>query len=308
MTDRPRILVTVCTYRRNDGLADMLDGTAVAADKVKERAAVGVVVVDDNPDRDAEAVARQYNNRFELGVTYRHSGQRNISTARNLGLETAASAADWVAMTDDDCVPVPEWLSAHLDCIEATGALASTGPLKAVAPDGTPSWVTEQPFLLLGQFNYEAREPLDIAATNNSLLSAEWLRQNRDVRFSDALGRVGGEDMVFFRTAHRAGLEIRYEPEASVVELQPPARVTYRYLLRRAFWLGNSEAVTNLCTADASRLRLLLRAGNRVRRSLARSLVGLVRQGRPELRYTVAASLGGFGMALGAIGIRVEHR
>lgn len=305
---RPKVLVTVCTYRRNDGLREVLEGLQVAADKVRERAAVGVVVVDDNPDRLAEPVAAANDDHFELGVRYCHSGKGNISVARNLGLEIAAAAADWVAMTDDDCVPVPEWLVAHLDCVTETGATASTGPLVAIAPAATPSWVTDQPFLLLGQFDYSWRERLDLAATNNSFVAASWLRDHPEVRFSDDLGKVGGEDMVFYRTAHRHGLDIRYAPDAAVHETQPADRLTYRYLLRRAFWLGNSEAVTNLVTKDAGRGRLLLRAGNRVRKTVQRSAIGAFRDGRPQLRYTLAASLGGVGMALGALGIRVEHR
>jgi succinoglycan biosynthesis protein ExoM len=307
-TPLPRIVVAVCTYRRNDGLAALLGALATAAEKVTDRAAVGVVVVDDNPDGAAAAVADAYDDAFALGVRYEHSGKRNISVARNLGLETAAAVADWVGLTDDDCIPVPEWFEAHLDNLAATGTTASTGPLVPTVPEGTPRWVTDQPFLQLGQFDFSEHQRLDIAATNNSLVSAAWLRDHPATRFSDELGRVGGEDMVFFRRAHRAGLEISYALGARVYEPQPPARLTFGYQLRRAYWLGNSEAVTNLTTRDVTRGRLLLRAGNRVRRTMQRCVVGLVTRGKPELRYTLAASLGGVGMALGAVGVRVEHR
>ena len=67
-------------------------------------------------------MVERYDGRFELGVEYRLSGRQNISLARNLAIETASGMADWVAMTDDDCEPVPEWLEALFETERQTGA------------------------------------------------------------------------------------------------------------------------------------------------------------------------------------------
>ena len=108
--DRTTIAVYVATYRRNEPLATLLESILVAADAVADLAAVGMIVVDDNPDG-AKAVVDRFEGRFELGIHYRHVGLGNISIVRNIGLDAGIELAEWVAMTDDDCVVSPQWLA-----------------------------------------------------------------------------------------------------------------------------------------------------------------------------------------------------
>ncbi len=126
---RDSVAVAVCTYNRHEPLRALLEAVAVNADRLGARAAVGVVVVDDSQDANARPVAEAFQGRFELGLEYRHSGRQNISLARNLALETALPLAQWTAMTDDDCLPVPGWLERLLAMQRATGADAVIGPM-----------------------------------------------------------------------------------------------------------------------------------------------------------------------------------
>ena len=118
---RPTIAVAVCTYNRNEALTTLLEALITCASHLGERGAVGVVVVDDSADAKARRVVEQFEGRFELGIVYRISGRQNISLARNLAIEAAGELADWTAMTDDDCEPVPEWLVALLETQRTTG-------------------------------------------------------------------------------------------------------------------------------------------------------------------------------------------
>ena len=86
---RTTVALYVCTHKRNDELRRLLTSVRAAAERATDRAALGVVIVDDNPDGRAKAVADEYTGAFELGVHYRHSGKQNISVARNMGLATA---------------------------------------------------------------------------------------------------------------------------------------------------------------------------------------------------------------------------
>jgi succinoglycan biosynthesis protein ExoM len=305
--ERTRVAVAICTYRRNEPLRHLLETLVGVAEKVRPRAAVGIVICDDNPDQRARSVADDFADRFELGVGYVTSGLQNISLARNAAVEAAIELGDWVAMTDDDCEPVPEWLDSYLDVLEATGSDAATGRMILQTPAGSPSWLTDEPFLTVGMLDHPDGARIDRAGTNNSIVSASWLREHPDIRFSERLGRIGGEDMVFYRTAEKAGLHIRFSTAASVLGIEPADRCTLAYRLRSALWHGNTEGVTNLEAGDASRGRLLLRAGRR----LARALVRPVRRGaggrRPQLRYCLAAMLEAIGLAASAVGLRIDH-
>lgn len=304
---RTSVAVAICTYRRNEPLRHLLETLVGVAEEVRDRAAVGVVICDDNPDQRARPVAEDFTDRFELGVGYVTSGKQNISLARNAAVEAALERADWVAMTDDDCEPVPGWLAIYLDLLDATGADAATGQMVLRAPDGSPSWLTDEPFLMDGMLEYPDGARIDRAGTNNSIISSKWLLDRPEIRFSERLGVIGGEDMVFYRTAVKAGLHVRFSADASVHGNEPADRCTLSYRLRSALWLGNTEGVTNLEAGDATRGRLLLRAGRRLARALVRP-VGLVARGRrPQLRYGAASVLEALGLGASAVGIRIDH-
>src|SRR3954462_12841075 len=100
---RPTIAVAICTYNRNEELVVLLNALLASSAHLNNRAAVGVVVIDDSAAGNARNVVERFQDRFELGIKYYISGRQNISIARNLAINTASEMADWIAMTDDDC-------------------------------------------------------------------------------------------------------------------------------------------------------------------------------------------------------------
>jgi succinoglycan biosynthesis protein ExoM len=311
MTESVSVAVYVCTYQRNDALRTMLDALVIAAEHAADRptvaASVGVVVVDDNPDGRARAVVDDYEGRFPLGIHYRHSGKQNISIARNLGLEAAAELADWVAMTDDDCAPSPEWISAYVDVQRRSRVDALTGPLVLRFPDGSPKWLTDEPFSLGEDVVHDDGRVMEVAQTHNSRISAEWVKLHPEIRFEPSLGRLGGEDMVFYRRNVAAGMRIGYARDAVVHELVGPERANLRYQLRQQYWLGNSEYVTNTESGDASRARMTLRGARRLATALGPPITRLARREPPQWRWTLGVVLRSVGTLAGAVGVRVDH-
>ena len=99
---------------------------------------------------------------------------------------------------------------------------------------------------------------MNIAATNNSIIRAEFVRDHPHIRFDPELGRLGGEDMVFYRTAFKAGLRIRFARSAGVWGNEPPHRATFKHQVRYRFWLGNTEFVTNYRFGETSRSEVIL--------------------------------------------------
>ena len=303
------IAVYVCTHRRNGPLRRTLESLELAAKAVQPEVEIAVVVVDDNPDGRARAVVDGFPASFLRGLHYRHCGAQNISEARNTGLAAAMELADWVAMTDDDEVVSEGWFAAMVDVQHRTGADAVTGPVYLRYGPGSPSWLTDQPF---GPFFEAAPQPdgapVEVCSTGNSMLRSSFLRDHPEIRFRPDLGLVGGEDMVFYRAATSAGLDARYATDAVCWAEEPPERSTYRHVVRTAYWLGNTEYLTNAESGTSSRPRLALRGVRRI----AGGLIGPVQRRRrgdsAQLRYAGAVAARGAGILVGVFGVKVAHR
>lgn len=301
------VAACVCTYRRNEPLRRLLTRLAEMAAASADRFQLGLVVVDDNPGGTAEAVVHEFEGRFPLGVHYRTAGHQNISMGRNIALATGGSFADVIVMTDDDCLPDPGWIDALLTTRAATSADAVSGPMLVSLPPGAPAWLTKQ-----GVFDDEQEQHRDgavigLGQTNNCLLSSAWLAAHPDHRFDPEFGRIGGEDMVFFRGAVRLGLRSVHSAAAIVRADEPLDEVTVRGLVTSRFWWGNSEAITNLQLGDATRARLAARGTRRVGRAMLRPPANLLRLRPPHLRAAIIAASRGGGMVVGALGKRVNH-
>ena len=305
--ERTSIALYVCTHQRNDELRRLLTSVKRAAAEATDRAALGVVIVDDNPDGRAKQVATEFESAFELGLTYCHSGRQNISIARNMGLETAHPLGDWGAMLDDDVVVGADWMIEHLELQERTGADATTGPLLLTFPHG-PAWLTEQPFADIGLHDAGEGEQVDECQTGNSMLRSSFLAEHPDIRFDEALGVIGGEDMVFYHAAVQAGLRAFYSRRVAVEEPEPAERSTLRYQLSRARWMGNTEYVTNTRNGLASRERMAFRAAKRMVKGALRPVARLARGQRPQFRYGLSVMSEGIGLFAGVAGRELHHR
>jgi succinoglycan biosynthesis protein ExoM len=244
---------------------------------------------------------------LQNGLTYRVSGHRNISIARNLAIETAAMLGDWVAMTDDDCEPSAGWLRSLLTVQRQTKADAVTGLMVRRVPAGSPEWITSQPFLTFDAANPLDEQEMTTAFTNNAMISSSWLLAHPEHRFDPRLGRIGGEDMAFFRAARAAGLKIHFSSNGFVFENEPEYRTTFRYQLRRFYWHGNSTYVTMLAQGTRP-TRALIHGVATLARALIRPAARLCRRKPPQCRYTLATILLSFGIISGYLGIRVRHR
>jgi hypothetical protein len=210
-------------------------------------------------------------------------------------------------MIDDDCEPQPNWLCEFLDVLETTGADCVTGPMYLRVPPGSPAWLLKQPFFDDVRLDLSDRESMNIAATNNSIIRAAFLRDHPDIRFDPDLGRLGGEDMVFYRTAFNAGLQIRFARSAGVWGNEPADRATFKHQVRYRFWLGNTEFITNSYFGGTSRSWLFLRGAKRLVLALGRPVHRLAHGEEPQLRYCVASIAGAVGLICGTLGFKKHH-
>lgn len=300
-----RLNVAIATYRRPDRLRTAIDSIVVAARHAPPGWQVGVTVVDDDPHGSARAVLDHFEGMFDLGCTYVSCGRQNISHARNAGLDAALPGVDWVGSIDDDVVVPADWVAICADAVSGDHN-AVTAPLLKDFSNG-PTWLTREPFDRLGLMDGVDGENAAVCATGNNWLSAAFLRAHPSLRFSPDLGVTGGEDMDFFYRAVDAGLRPVYRLGAAVTETEPPERCTLRYQLRRAYWLGVSEAQIGLRLGLAGRPRLVARGLRRAAERGARQLPA-DRLSDRGARYSLAMLAQAAGVVWGCLGLRVRHK
>lgn len=302
-----KIIIAVCTYNRNRELAHLIDKIVAYKDSVWAGFSIGMTVVDDSLDGNAERICDRFSGSFPLGLVYENSASRNISVARNLALTRSMPRGAWIAMTDDDCEPAAEWLSELVRVVQITAADVSSGLMLRRAPPHAPNWIKDQPFLELGEFHAGDGEIMSMANTNNCLISTEFLAAHPSQRFDPNFGRIGGEDMAFFRSLHAAGAKIVFAADAFVYENEPDERLSARYQIRRYFWHGNSSVITSL-HSGSNRARLAVHAIATLARAIKRPLSRVARGKAPQLLYALAQFAEGVGKLAGIFGVRIEHK
>jgi glycosyltransferase involved in cell wall biosynthesis len=299
------VAVAICTYNRPLLLERLLEATSSVARADAPDVRISIVIVDDSPAGNARPIAERARDMF-ADVVYVHTASGDISTARNAALAEGVKLSPFVACVDDDCVPQPGWLTALLRVAGERNAAIVVGHHRFVPTDESPQWLRREPFLQEHPLYEDGAVPV-IGNMSNVLIRSSWLSSS-GVRFNPHLGRLGGEDMVFFADARASGAEIRFAADSLVFEPCDARRSTFRYQLWRQAWLGNNEAQINARAGNLRRSRLALRGLRRIVRGSCWPFRALADRGRPELRWSIALAASGIGLLTGAAGLELAHR
>lgn len=261
----PRVAITLATYRRPDGLADILPALLEQVASVAGIAEASVIVIDNDPDGGAEEMVRRY-----AGVTYVHEPTPGIAAARNAGLD-AASGADAVVFIDDDELPHDDWLATLVGAWLEWGCEGVWGPVEYIYESMPSQWVAASG--MFARLRHATGAEMSEAATNNLLLSLPFL-QRHGLRFDTAFGLTGGSDLRITRALIAAGGRIRWCDEAVVSEVVPDSRATPEWILTRTARSTNVSLRTDLDIARGpARARLMLDAAARGAYRMARGSV-----------------------------------
>ncbi|MGY6501045.1 MAG: glycosyltransferase family 2 protein [Acidimicrobiales bacterium] len=301
-----RLAVCVCTYRRPDVLERLLARLAECAEAVADRATVELVVVDDDHEGSAARVVDASRSAFPGGVRYHCSGSGNVAVARNHVLELGLDRAELLAMIDDDCWPVTEWLHELVQVQQNNGADLVAGACDTDLPPTVPKWLLDEPFFDEGTTGVDGSDTQE-AYLKNLLVTAEFV-QRHGLRFDLRFGTTGGEDAMFLHTAIVRGARMVFAAHAVVHEQMPEHRTTLRYQLRRRYWYGNTEALTSIASGRSTRSRNVARGLIVMASGVARPLVRSARRETPQWRFALSEVLRGGGRVLGGLGRQVSHR
>jgi hypothetical protein len=254
-SDRP-ILIAIPTYRRTEllpPLIEVLRSECGAADRPTR-----IVVVDNDPDRSAEAVARSSD------VEYLSEARPGIAAVRQAALD-AASTEELVVMIDDDVVPEPGWLAGLTEVWESARATAVVGFVQYVWPDGTDPWIAAGGFL---RRNRPASGTLLSSLSTGSVLFDAAEMRRLGVEFDRSLGLAGGEDMLIGRDILAGGGTIVAASESVARDEIPASRATKDFVRRRTISQGQARTAMNVRSGGTVRRlagRVLALAGGSVR-------------------------------------------
>jgi GT2 family glycosyltransferase len=212
------IAVVIPTRDRASQLGHCL--TSLAAQTYPNHA-FEVIVVDDGGAQPLDAVVAAYVNRLQVRLIRQERG--GAAAARNRGI--AATRADVVAFTDDDCSPAPDWL--------AQLAQRFGNPRERLVGGRVVNALADNPFSVTSQVIHD----LAYAHHNTDSAGARFFATNNLAASHSGLVRLGGFDESFAVASedrdlcarwHESGGELVYAPEALVVH-------AHRLTLRR-FW------------------------------------------------------------------------
>ncbi len=195
-----------------------------------------VVVADNDPAQSAKTLVADFATSSRIRITYCCEPKPNIAMARNKALANAE--ADYIAFTDDDEVPVEDWLCRLLEACLAYQVDGVLGPVMPAFENAPPEWVIKGKFFDRPTHETGYQVKWEEARTGNVLFKKNILEPSElpfRVEFDTA-----GEDVDFFRRMMHKGRNFVWCNEAVVHELVPSSRCNRSYLLRRAMLRGSN--------------------------------------------------------------------
>jgi len=225
------ISVCICTYRR-PMVADCIE--SILVQEGVDPSSLEIVVADDDPERSACSIVQAAAEKAKIAIRYVCAGSRNVAACRNACLDAARH--DWIAFIDDDEIAERDWLAELIRARTEFDCEVVKGYVRAKYPPMTPGWVLAgDPFTR--DYGPTGRR-LPTCAAGNVLFSRRFATEKK-LRFDPALGRSGGEDVVFFDAMARAGARIVSCASAIVNEIVPLDRTASAYLRRRFMQSGS---------------------------------------------------------------------
>lgn len=290
----PVLSVVICTYNRADDLKELLD--SLAQQQPPSEPCEVIVVDNASTDRTCE-VTSEFTAPAWLTVRYIYEGIAGLSKARNTGIE--AARGEIVAFLDDDLIADPMLLRSHLELYRLEPeACCAGGKSLALWLVAKPEWFAPRFNMMLGCGSF-GDEPRVLTYPEKPLGCNMSIRKNVLTEiggFSEELGRIGksllsNEECLLFHQIAEKGYKIFSAPAAIIHHKVYPYRATRNYLLRRMYWQGISDVLTNQLIEPSER-RFHIHKGVRLLMRLALSLMAVVRHQIQRNPQKVMSALG----------------
>jgi glycosyltransferase involved in cell wall biosynthesis len=245
---RPTFSVLVITHNR----AETLRETLLSLVRMASRDPWEVIVVDNNSDDQTHSVVSDVARTAAISVRYMQETRPGKYLALNTGIQCAAG--DFIACTDDDAFPHPDWLDRAAEGFGRFGCDFVGGPVYPIWRRPPPGWLAKdrsvyQKVLALQDHGTQALEygrgiswPLGVnVAYRRGVFGTAGL-------FDGRLGRVAGTlrnqaQREWHLRARAAGARGFYLPQMVVDHIVAADRLEKQYFRRWFYWHGISRAL-----------------------------------------------------------------
>ena len=203
----PFISIVIPTYNRPEKLKECLESLT---ELEYSRDSYEVIVVDDGRKKSLESVVENFNNQIE--ITLLKQKNAGPATARNTGAKQAKG--EFLAFTDDDCKPAPDWLNKIAACFANAPDSLIGGKTINILPENPFSTASQE--LINYLYSYYNRDPeqATFLASNNIAISKE--RFQKIGGFDTTYPRAAAEDREFCDRWLQYGNQMIYVPEVNV--------------------------------------------------------------------------------------------
>ncbi|WP_370239613.1 glycosyltransferase family 2 protein [Neptunomonas phycophila] len=229
--------ICICTYMREQMLSDCLQ--SLVAVNVPDKVTVTVSVIDNDASGSSEGCVSRAAEALPFTVRYMQETKRGIPCARNRAIEESIQhGADFIVFIDDDEIVTADWLvNLYNYNVQKGGRAVVHGKVSQRLPDNLPPSIQG---LYKGGKRFSG-EALSACATDNVLIPIHLVTE-LELRFDESNPLAGGTDTIFFTQATSKGVEIFQCNEALVYETIPKQRATLKWLAKRKYRAGITDA------------------------------------------------------------------
>lgn len=255
----PKISVIIATFNRAKNLRYFLD--RLENHLTLSGLPLEIVLVDNNSSDQTPEILASYKTRSQLPVRTVREARQGSNHARNAGIQTAKG--ELLVFTDDDVAfsegwigDLVEYMDTHPSCDVVTGSITPRFEVPR------PLWLTDDILPLYGYQNFGDKStdihfPSFPVEMNMAIRAHVFTRYGG---FDTSISRddktlMSNDGKLFFYHLSKKAAVVRYIPGAHLYHLIPTDRLTVKWVLRRSFWQGVSDAAFDgLTKQDAAKL------------------------------------------------------
>ena len=205
MNEAPFFSIVITTFRRPRQIVECLHSLEFLD---YPRSRYEVIVVDDGSPEPLDAIISSF--RASLPLTLLRQPNGGPASGRNTGARHARGR--YLAFTDDDCQPAPDWLKRLEACLLADPDIMVGGRTVNVLPSHCSAASQIIHDLVYGFFNHDPEHARFFATNNMALPRLQFLAAGG----LDESFRFASEDRELCDRWHHLGFRLRYEPAATV--------------------------------------------------------------------------------------------
>lgn len=298
-----RILIAVCTFNRDEMLAECLK--RICQMPVPDDVTRELLVVYNGTEgfEKTESLVKRITEEHGVPGIALIEPQKGIPFARNKALiyANAFGGNSHLAFLDDDDYPDENWLTEITRTLKANHGFAAAGPQRPIFPEDTPD--TQRECLMHGERKMKNGALTAWAATNNVVFSVEHAVSN-GIQFAESFAKTGGSDKLFFQELCRAtGFRVMWSGNAVVYQPIPKSRLNNKWVLARAYRTGTTEYPTEARTRGPRRAipYCLSKAAYKVLNATKEIVIGTLKGRKGSLLNASCRFVQGIGCAAGIL-------